>query len=85
MKARKKPVVIDCFKYNGDNTDLLDWHLEVGGTEQGRPFDYDENGLFIITLEGNMTCEVGCYIIRGIQGEYYSCKADIFEATYDIL
>lgn len=39
--------------------------------------------MYIQTLEGAMHCEPGCYIIRGVQGELYPCRADIFEATYE--
>ena len=41
-------------------------------------------GVFIYTLEGTMAAVPGDWIIRGVQGEFYPCKPDIFDATYDI-
>ena len=42
-------------------------------------------GLFIKTLEGNMLASVGDYVIKGVSGEFYPCKPDIFAATYDLV
>lgn len=84
-KYRKKPVVIDAFELGQpwpdwftdrvtDNTVIT--HLE------SQPFGivgYAE----IKTLEGVMRAEVGDFIIKGVKGELYPCKADIFAATYE--
>jgi hypothetical protein len=76
-KYRKKPVVIDAVRYNGD-TGQLPYEM---GVEIVR--SYKDGSCFIATLEGEMECRVGDWIIRGIKGEFYPCKPDIFEATYE--
>lgn len=84
-KYRKKPVVIEAMKlpsvYEIDARVVFDdWIVKVQGDRQCR---YVGNKLKIPTLEGEMMAESGDYIIQGIQGEIYSCKPDIFEATYE--
>jgi hypothetical protein len=71
MKYRKKPVVIDAFQ----------WKVEMG--EETYPVKQKFVGYVIETLEGDMIVNDGDWIIRGIKGEYYPCKPDIFEATYE--
>lgn len=77
-KYRKKPIVIDALKY--DNTkagvDAMDEFL--GGTSQIR-----NSFLMIETLEGTMYANVGDWIIKGVNGEFYPCKPDIFEKSYE--
>lgn len=96
LKYRKKPVVIEAFQMTrerrGDNRDWPDWlHYawqmdpdEVGAL---RCRDYpDSDGtdeLYINTLEGRHQVSFDDYIIRGVAGELYPCKPDIFEATYE--
>ena len=43
----------------------------------------DKGGFYIPTLEGNMKANIGDYIIKGINGEFYPCKPDIFDKTYE--
>lgn len=95
MKYRKKPIVIEAFKYEGDlmNSDgsycVPDWAVKA--YDSGILFVDAINGeeppydLFINTLEGRMLVNVGDYVIQGINGELYPCKPDIFEKTYDIV
>lgn len=76
---RKKPVAIEAVKYTGKNNvnDILNFIGE-------RKLAYlDGETLNIETLEGVMKADVGDYIIKGIKGEFYPCKPDIFEATYE--
>lgn len=76
---RKKPVVIEARRYNGKNgIELLCW---AGGTELEEGFF--GHGIKIKTLEGTMTANKGDWIIKGVKGEFYPCKPDIFEATYE--
>lgn len=83
-KYRKKPAVIEAVQlppkgdYNLDS--FHTWCDEVGFTdyESGR----DET-LIIPTLEGDHTAQPGDWIIRGVKGEFYPCKPDIFDATYE--
>lgn len=83
MKYRKKPVVIDAFQWTGDNlNDFDEWLDSFGRIDTKIIFNYTDT-LVITTLEGNMTASPGDYIIRGVNGEFYPCKPDIFEKTYE--
>ncbi len=83
MKYRKKPVVIEAVQLIDGCQTLLDELTEfsyvVHINDKGKMF------LHIDTLEGNMLANEGDYIIKGIQGELYPCKPDIFEQTYEAL
>ena len=90
MKYRKKPVVIEAFKYDGDLMDkdgnyyVPQWAVEAhknGTLFYGCGVGGDE--LFIKTPEGVYPVSVGDYIVRGVSGELYPCKPDIFEQTYE--
>jgi hypothetical protein len=77
-KFRKKPVVIEAVQFTGSNTqELVDWidkkYLPCG----------DDVEVLIETLEGLMRAKPGDYIIKGVNGEFYPCKPDIFEKTYE--
>ena len=77
-KYRKKPVVIEAIQWHGDTRALT---LFLGGS--GR-FYFDAKSLIIPTLEGDMRASLGDYIIRGVAGEFYPCKPDIFDKTYEL-
>ena len=80
MKARKKPVVIDAIKHDATNWDEV--YEFLGG--EGSGHFLDEGGVVRInTLEGQMTANIGDWIIKGVKGEFYPCKPEIFEATYE--
>jgi len=81
MKYRKKPVIVDAIQWTGENEKEVESFLVLGGAW----FDKDSNFLIIRTLEGDIYADKGDYIIRGIKGEFYSCKPDIFEETYETL
>jgi hypothetical protein len=91
MQFRKKPVVIDAILYNGDNhQEVIDftngtakYQAAVGGDEKGAGHPQLYTRLTIETLEGVYLCSVGDYVIKGVKGEYYPCKPDIFEMTYE--
>lgn len=90
IKYRKKPVVIDAMEFTTNNeTDSPTMDAIVNWCNQGRTPDetayawHNSTDLFIVTLEGTMTAQVGDFIIRGVQGEFYPCKPDIFAATYE--
>ena len=83
MKYRKKPVVIDAVLWCGiyPTGQWPDWfHRAVGS---GKVLPKSDDSLSILTLEGEMRGEKGDWIIKGIKGEIYPCKPDIFEATYE--
>jgi len=77
-KYRKKPVIVEAIKYVGYNH--LEMKKQIG--ENGF-WDILRNKLAIRTLEGNMVADLGDYIIKGIAGEFYPCKPEIFEASYE--
>ena len=77
MKYRKKPVVIEAVQWTGNNLpDIIPFAKEAIDK-------WDGTDLYINTLEGTMTASVNDYIIKGIKGEFYPCKPDIFEQTYE--
>ena len=78
MKYRKKPVVIEAVQFNGRNS--ADIH-EFCGDKVREPVGKDY--LEIKTLEGIHIASTGDYIIKGVNGEFYPCKPDIFEKTYE--
>lgn len=81
-KYRKKPVVIEAVQYlPGETTKALVHHLE--GCTGWQMADTAAPGIIIPTLEGTMHAAAGDWIIRGVQGEFYPCKPDIFAATYE--
>lgn len=77
MKFRKKPVVIDAMQFDGTLGSVEALHIESCSQKLG------SDTLQIETLEGVMTANKGDWVIRGVKGEFYPCKADIFEATYE--
>ncbi len=100
-KYRKKPVVIEAVQWNGENImevecfrkggDLLGFRKSIAENTQEfwRWDEYEriveEKGLRIQTLEGEMKADIGDYIIKGVNGEFYPCKPDIFAKTYEEL
>ncbi len=78
MKYRKKPVVIEAFRFRIQN--IPDWFMDE--VSRNLIITHEDHCL-ITTLEGVMTANKGDWIIRGIKGEIYPCKSDIFEATYE--
>lgn len=81
MKYRKKPVVIEAVQWNGRNASDI---LFFAGFDKKNIGDlYDGMPIVIHTLEGDMTANIGDYIIKGVNGEFYPCKPDIFEKTYE--
>ena len=84
MKFRKKPVVIEAKRWSGDNArDLQDWAHAGLDPIMNSIILYNGQSLTIRTLEGMMYANVGDMIIKGINGEFYPCKPDIFEKTYE--
>ena len=80
MKYRKKPVVIEAVQFKGNNS--ADIH-EFAGDSIREPVG--KKHLEILTLEGTHIASPGDYIIKGIKGEFYPCKPDIFEQTYELV
>lgn len=87
MKAQKKPVVIDYLPYNGDMIPVKEWVESFGDTFEDKFNKIPFSTLSVKTLEGTSYDLVANkdVIIRGVKGEYYPCRKDIFEETYDCL
>lgn len=78
MKATKKPVTIDFVRWTGNNlNEVQDFTGGTGYRALGEKY-------MLPTLEGIMEASKDDVIIKGVKGEFYPCKPDIFEATYDI-
>ena len=86
MKYRKKPVVIEArqFQNDGSSYELLHWINEGQHANDRRFAEWNNNTLMIPTLEGDHTAQPGDWIICGVAGEFYPCKPDIFEMTYEV-
>jgi hypothetical protein len=86
LKFRKKPVVIEAVQWTGTNAnDILAFTLGQASVrdESFQRLSSSERVLVIETREGAMRAEPGDWIIKGVKGEFYPCKPDIFAATYD--
>ena len=97
MRYRKKPVIVEALQWNGNNVIDIYNFLEDENVEtqyevniEGKNFYIDfsrgqcvTGDLMIKTLEGTMKADIGDYIIKGVNGEFYPCKPDIFEKTYE--
>ncbi len=98
MKYRKKPIVIEAVQLRWDTWSEMFDHAGVGKLEDGKPMgcfigedgqalpegqSSEEIGMLIPTLEGLMVARQNDYIIKGVKGELYPCKPDIFELTYE--
>ena len=90
-KYRKKPVIIEAVQFNGFNkengqvdlSERPEWLINEFGKKV--IFFDKRNTLTIKTLEGNMTANIGDWIIKGVNEELYSCKPNIFEQTYELV
>lgn len=91
QKYRKEPVVIEALEWTGENLDEMERFLGCGLIASSTPINEStgylvehnqQMHLMIRTLEGDHRANVGDYVIKGIKGEFYPCKPDIFGATY---
>ena len=87
-KYRKKPVVIEAFQLNERGLIGEDWFWDAVSENTIITHDFGKNfpnpaWCEIKTLEGTMIAKAGDYIIRGVNGEIYPCKSDIFHVSYE--
>lgn len=92
-KYVKRPIVIEAVKWTGKNlqelTEFIEGKAVLLNVDIARDkwYEYslyiEQYGLYIETLEGKMKASIGDYIIKGVNGEFYPCKPDIFHLTYD--
>ena len=87
-KYKKKPIVIEAFRFYVE--DMPDWFMDAVTNNivalkqcDYKRYSIDEAYCEIKTLEGTHRCNGGDYVIRGVKGELYPCKPDIFEITYE--
>lgn len=74
---RKKPVVVEAIQFTGDNLIRMELFVDCGR------YGDDDGHFYIQTLEGEMRVDLGDWVIKGVKGEFYPCKPDIFEITYE--
>lgn len=89
QKFIKKPVVIEAIQFTTNNepndvemTRIVDW---INAESDMKISSHNGTSIFINTLEGEMRAECGDWIIKGVKGEFYPCKPDIFKKIYDIV
>lgn len=87
-KFRKKPITIEAIQWNGRNFNEIsyftdDWHGNKVAHEDAEESALTTGHMFIQTLEGTMRADRYDWIIKGVNGEFYPCKPDIFEKTYE--
>lgn len=91
-KYIKKPVIIEAIRLlnNDDSIEAcIEWVFNIGmetstfGKDATIDYVKNKGGFYIPTLEGNMKAKIGDYIIKGVNGEFYPCKPDIFMKTYE--
>lgn len=94
INARKKPVVIQAVQWTGDNLQEIlefvsmhpDFNTWFKNNDEYTDFVRNDGNRFRIkTLEGTMYADKGDWIIQGVKGEFYPCKPDIFDATYEVM
>jgi len=86
MKFRKKPVVIEAIQFlpSRESADAI-MELAAGGDRKVHIFnEHGQYSMVIGTLEGDMEARIGDWIIKGVSGELYPCKPDIFLKTYEV-
>lgn len=98
MRFRKKPVVVEAVQWSGGNVQEMARFLDRGDVGHVAPpadeppcsrciarFDFTTKParLVISTLEGDMVAQPADWVIRGVKGEFYPCKPDVFESTYE--
>jgi hypothetical protein len=80
-KYRKKPIVVEAIKFDATSENLVE--LSEFLSQRTLVFDPQKEQIIIETWEGDVTASKGDWIIKGIKGEFYPCKPDVFEATYE--
>jgi len=82
VKVRSRPVVKEAQRWNGENVgEVLAF---LGRNDEPAGYWNSETGLHIFTLEGEMHASPGDWIVKGVSGEFYPVKPDIFAKTYEL-
>lgn len=86
MKYKKKPVVVEACRFNGFDQECFSERPQwLEAAIMNGTITHTMGKLVIDTLECQMLCDVGDYIIQGVNGELYPCKPYIFEKTYEVV
>lgn len=86
MKYRKKPVVIEAIQFVNDEADTIIKIQEFMKIDVVVSYAINKKPVIKIdTLEGTMDASIGDFIIKGVNGEFYPCKPDVFEKTYEVV
>ena len=85
MKFRKKPIEVDAIQYNGENSEeIIEFATRFSSKRHIEEMtDAKGNYLMVKTLQGYMAAPINDWIIKGVKGEFYPCKPDIFGQTYE--
>jgi len=92
VRFRKKPVVVEAFQFSSPESarQIVEWSAgavkmgtEIRNHSTEHPDGFDYPCLLVATREGTMTASVGDWVVKGIRGEFYPVKPDIFEMTYE--
>ena len=91
MKFRKKPVMVEAIQFSGTNfKEIIEFSNGkavkkevVGSSANGEGYPQHYESFYIITPEGGMLIRLNDWVIRGVKGEFYPCKPDVFGATYE--
>ena len=81
-KYRKKPVVVEALRWTGKNFEAMS-NFYGAFTCTTISAIFPKSTMLVLTLEGTMRAKPGAWIIKGVKGEFYPCKSDIFEETYE--
>jgi hypothetical protein len=81
MRYKKRPVEVEAFQWDGSShlAEKPQWYVDANGIS----YNPVAKVLYIETLEGCMTAQIGDWIVKGVKGELYPCKPDIFDLTYE--
>jgi hypothetical protein len=82
-KYRKKQIAVEAIQWDGDNRDDVAEFLDLDMDIDWEYFDPNNRDVYIKTLEGIMKATIGDYIVKGVNGEFYPVKEDIFLKTYE--
>lgn len=87
VNYRKKPVIIEAVQWDGRNTKEVEGWANGAVKAKAKSLGENVRGIRVVlavgTLEGEMHADLGDWIIKGVKGEFYPCKPDIFAATYE--
>lgn len=82
MKYQKKPLIIDAVQFDGSAESLVKMVKDINAPIS--MWTHSSECLIIPTLEGNLIANIGDWVIKGVKGEFYPCKPDIFKITYEL-